>query len=63
MIYGLLIVFTFPHIGNSRIDHFMDLPHDFTMFTHIEKMYDYVGKKNVCAIRLDVKHRKGRSKL
>ena len=30
MIYDQLIVFFFPPIENSRIDHFMGLLHDFT---------------------------------
>ena len=45
MFYDLLIVFAFPHIGNSRIDHFMDLLHD---FTHIEKCTIKLTKKNKC---------------
>ena len=30
MIYDLLVVFSFPPIERSRIDHFTDLFHDFT---------------------------------
>ena len=57
VIYDLLVVFSSPPMGNSHIDHLIDI-------THVEKYaIKLANNLNFCAIRLAVKHRKGRSKL